>query len=154
MKRFHIALLALIALAGIFLPLACAYVGPQYPTNYGGPTPTPYPNVSVTVTGTCSTPLLAGCYQINPAAVTISAGGSVTFYDTTGVQHMLLPDNGQGTACGSVTYTLPPGGSVAIPFANVDTYHVHDVNFTGCANYQYCLTCNLGMNETVYSDPD
>jgi hypothetical protein len=154
MKRYYYLLMAVLVGMGCLFPFACAYVGPQYPTNYGGPTPTPYPNVSVTVVGPC--PGLTpgpGCFSINPAAVTISAGGSVTFYDNSGTNHTLQPDNGTGTNCGSTTYLLLAGSSVVIPFANVDTYHVSDVTYTLCTNKASCLNCNQGMNETVYSDP-
>ena len=143
MKRFHVFLIAMTLLVASLLHLACAYAGPHYPTIYGTSTATPYPNAAVTVIG--ATP-----YSINPIAVTISAGDSVTFVNNTAVAHNLLPDNGSGTACGLTAYPLAASpASVTIPFATTGTYNVHCTIHTGCSNSAACLGCTTGMYETV-----
>jgi plastocyanin len=143
MKRFHVLLIVMTLLIGGLLHLSCAYVGPQYPVIYGVPTATPYPNVAVTVTGPP--------YAMNPLSVTISPGGSVTFVNNTAIADNLLPDNGQGTACGTTAYPLPASGTVVIPFTSIGTYNVHSTiaGHTTCGNSLSCLNCTTGEYTTV-----
>jgi|GEM_PF-1656464 len=125
------------------ISLACPYVGPQYPVTYGyTPTPTPPPAIAVSLVG-------SGPFTFNPASVTISHGGSVTFTDTTNVPHVVYVDNGAG-AC-AANYPVPNLGSVVVtaPFTSAGTYNYHCLYHSPTCGSTTCNAACTGMTGNV-----
>jgi plastocyanin len=136
MKRLPILAFCLVCAVISIFSLGCPYTGPQYPVQYGNATPTPTSS-SVTISG----------YAFNPAAVTITQGGSVVWTNVDPVTHTVYPDNGSGVC--TTNNTLPSGSSVTLTFPTIMTVHYHCSIHAACGTSSCSVTCTGYMTGTV-----
>ena len=143
MRSFFFFAVCIVFGGMLLTTLACPYSGPHYPVTYGlTPTPTAPPTASVTIVG-------SGTYTYSPSAVTIQHGGTVVFYDSTGIAgHTVHVDNGSGTCV--TDPSVPANGSVALtaPFANIGTFYYHCDLHSPCG-VATCGSSCTGMVGTV-----
>jgi plastocyanin len=126
MSRFHVlaACIGCILLSLVFW--GCPYTGPHYPVVYG------VPSATVVITS----------YTYNPAAVTITHGGTVIWTNNDPTPHSVYLDDGGGTCALNmqITATGSAGATISHTFPNAGTYQAHCQYHSSCGTTS-CTAC-------------
>jgi amicyanin len=140
-KRLRLALFCLLALSALLLLAACGGES----TSTGGTTPTTAPTSTVATTptiGTTSTPAAtatqagnaqtvmiitdsSGSFAFSPASLTIKAGTTVTWKNTTAASHTVTSDDGKSFDSGASNPIAAQTGTFSFTFTTAGTYAYH-----------------------------
>ncbi len=129
---------SLVALSALVLFAAC---GGSSTTTGTGTTPTSPPAATPT-TGTTSTPAStatqsgtgttvtiivdsSGSYAFSPSTLTIKAGTTVTWKNTTSAPHTATSDDGKTFDSGTTNPIAPQGGTFSFTFKTAGTFAYH-----------------------------
>jgi amicyanin len=140
-KHLRIALFCLVALSALVFLAACGGES----TSTGGTTPTTAPTSTVATTptiGTTSTPAAtatqagnaqtvmiitdsSGSFAFSPASLTIKAGTTVTWKNTTAVPHTVTSDDGKSFDSSTANPIAAQSGTFSFTFSTPGTFAYH-----------------------------
>ena len=126
-KPLKPALFCLVALSALVLLAACGGGGS---TDTGtGTTPTTAPTVTATQTGNTQTVMIitdsSGSFAFSPATLTIKAGTTVTWKNTTAVAHTVTSDDGKSFDSGMANPIAAQSGTFSFTFTSPGTFAYH-----------------------------
>ncbi len=127
-KHLRLALFCLVALSALVFLAACGGES----TGTGGTTPTTGTTATSAPTATQAgnTPTVmivtdsSGTFAFSPASLTIKAGTTVTWKNTTTVPHTVTSDDGKSFDSGS-SKPIAPGGTFSFTFTTAGTFAYH-----------------------------
>ncbi len=138
-KYLKSALFCLVALSALILLAAC---GGSSTTTGTGTTPTTGTTAAAPTTGTTSTPAAtatqsgntqtvtiildsSGSFAFSPATLTIKAGTTVTWKNTTSAAHTVTSDDGKTFDSGTSNPIAAQGGTFSFTFTKAGTFAYH-----------------------------
>ena len=137
-KHLKLALLSLVALSALVFLAACGggtTTGGTTPTAGTTPTtgvtattaPTATPTATATQAGNTQTVVITdggGSFAFSPASLTIKAGTTVTWKNTTAAPHTVTSDDGKSFDSGASS-PIASGGSFSFTFKTAGTFAYH-----------------------------
>ncbi len=128
-KHLRLALFCLVALSALVFLAACGGES----TGTGGTTPTVgttnTPAVTATQAGNTQTVMIitdsSGSFAFSPASLTIKAGTTVTWKNTTAASHTVTSDDGKSFDSGSANPIAAQSGTFSFTFTTAGTFAYH-----------------------------
>lgn len=128
-KHLRLALFCLVALSALVFLAACG----GETTGTGGTTPTAgttsTPAATATQSGNTQTVMIitdsSGSFAFSPASLTIKAGTTVTWKNTTAAPHTVTSDDGKSFDSGSANPIAPQSGTFSFTFSTAGTFAYH-----------------------------
>jgi amicyanin len=128
-KHLRLALFCLVALSALVFLAACGGES----TGTGGTTPTvgttSTPAATATQAGNTQTVMIitdsSGSFAFSPASLTIKAGTTVTWKNTTAAPHTVTSDDGKSFDSGSANPIAPQSGTFSFTFTTAGTFAYH-----------------------------
>jgi len=128
-KQLKLVLFFLVALSALVLLAACGGSS----TSTGGTTPTTdtttTPAATVTQAGNAQTVMIitnsSGTFAFSPASLTIKAGTTVTWKNTTAVPHTVTSDDGKSFDSGTANPIAAQSGTFSFTFSTPGTFAYH-----------------------------
>ncbi len=128
-KHLRLALFCLVALSALVFLAACG----GETTGAGGTTPTAgttsTPAATATQAGNTQTVMIitdsSGSFAFSPASLTIKAGTTVTWKNTTAAPHTVTSDDGKSFDSGSSNPISPQSGTFSFTFTTAGTFAYH-----------------------------
>jgi len=125
-KHLKPVLFFLVALSTLVILAACGGGS----TSTGGTTPTAStPAATATQTSNAQTVMIitdsSGSFAFSPASLTIKAGTTVTWKNTTAVSHTVTSDDGKSFDSGASNPITPQSGTFSFTFATAGTFAYH-----------------------------
>ncbi len=129
LKQLKLVLFFLVALSALVLLAACGGSS----TSTGGTTPTTdtttTPAATVTQAGNARTVMIitnsSGTFAFSPASLTIKAGTTVTWKNTTAVPHTVTSDDGKSFDSGTANPIAAQSGTFSFTFSTPGTFAYH-----------------------------
>ena len=128
-KHLRLALFCLVALSALVFLAACGGES----TGAGGTTPTAgttsTPAATATQAGNTQTVMIitdsSGSFAFSPASLTIKAGTTVTWKNTTAAPHTVTSDDGKSFDSRSDNPIAPQSGTFSFTFTTAGTFAYH-----------------------------
>jgi plastocyanin len=134
-KKLKPALFCLVALSALVLLAACGggstNTGTTPTTSTSAVTPTTgttsAPTATATQAGNAQTVMIisSGTFAFSPATLTIKAGTTVTWKNTTTVSHTVTSDDGKSFDSGTANPIAPQTGTFSFTFTTAGTFAYH-----------------------------
>ena len=133
-KRLRLALFCLVALSALVFLAACGGdTGTGGTTPTAGTTPTvgttSTPAATATQAGNTQTVMIItdsnGSFAFSPASLTIKAGTTVTWKNTTAAPHTVTSDDGKSFDSGSANPIAAQSGTFSFTFTTAGTFAYH-----------------------------
>jgi plastocyanin len=133
-KHLRLALFCLVALSALVFLAACGGdTGTGGTTPTAGTTPTVgttnTPAATATQAGNTQTIMIitdsSGSFAFSPASLTIKAGTTVTWKNTTAAAHTVTSDDGKSFDSGSANPIAPQSGTFSFTFTTAGTFAYH-----------------------------
>ena len=128
-KHLKQALFCLVALSALVLLAACGGGSTNTGTGTTPTTGTTSTTASATQTGNGQTVMIiigsSGSFAFSPATLTIKAGTTVTWKNTTSVGHTVTSDDGKSFDSGTSNPIAAQGGTFSFTFTKAGTFAYH-----------------------------
>jgi amicyanin len=133
-KHLRLALFCLVALSALVFLAACGGdTGTGGTTPTAGTTPTvgttSTPAATATQAGNTQTVMIitdsSGSFAFSPASLTIKAGSTVTWKNTTAASHTVTSDDGKSFDSGSANPIAAQSGTFSFTFTTAGTFAYH-----------------------------